>query len=212
MVICTATMMNPTAITLASEHSSICNIVTTTSKITSVPSNIIPSSSFFKLLYIIYMKTDEPIFLKTFLHTTVTGALIPFVLKALTLYFGCFPSAFDTAFVFFFFAIINIWDAFRIVKPKLLGIHYDGENAHLFSKYIAIHELLITVGIAFLVGIIPAFCEYNHISTDTYARYASTISSLWLACVANTYKCMLVHARNVWIANHSERIYDESNE
>ena len=41
MVICTAMMMKPTAITLASVHSKICNIVTNPSKITSMFPNII---------------------------------------------------------------------------------------------------------------------------------------------------------------------------
>lgn len=122
-----------------------------------------------------------------------------------------FPSAFDIAFVFSASAVINILIAFKRIKPKLLEIYYDGENVHLFSKYIALQELLITVGIAFLIGIVPAFCEYNHIPTDAYQRYVATIASLWLACVANTYKCMFAHTRNVWIANHSARIYEESN-
>lgn len=175
--------------------------------------NIIFFFSFLKFanfLYIIYMKPDEPKFLEIFVHTSITGLFVLFSLQMLIVYGR--SSASGTASVFFFFSIMNVWIAFRKIKPKLLGIHYDGENAHLFPKYIAMQELLITVGIAFLVGVVPAFCEYKHIPSDSYTKYVASISSLWLACVANTYKCMLVHTRTVWIANHSKRIYDEANE
>ena len=209
MVICTAMMIKPTAITLASVHSRICNIVTIPSKIASMFPNIIFFFSFLKFanfLYIIYMKPDEPKFLTIPLFFFSTFFLNFPILCLLEKYYSATPSAFDTAFVFFTTAAFNFFFAWKLVKPALSDIFYDGENYHLFSKYIAILDMLITVAVAFLIGIIPAFCDRNSIAPDSYAKYVANVSSVWLGCTANIYRAILVHTMNIWVRNHTPRI------
>lgn len=92
-------------------------------------------------------------------------------------------------------------DAFYKVKPVLLLLEYDGEERHLFSKHIAIFNLLLTVGLTFLVAVIPAIFNYFHRDEFSPIRIASDIIVACLTSIASIQKNMLEHSRNVWIAN-----------
>lgn len=158
------------------------------------------------------MKLNEKIFLEIYVLATVMTASAVAFLKLLEYLTHSLPTAFDTIFVFFSLMLINISPFMKIIKPKLLAVEYNGENSHLFSKHIAIQELLLTTAIAFLIGVIPAYAEYQSISSESYSKFVANISSIWVCCIASTYKCLLTHTRNVWIANHSQRIFDQSKE
>lgn len=96
----------------------------------------------------------------------------------------------------------SIFYAFKFVKPLLLDIPYKGYERHLFSKYIALQELLLTTAIAFLIGILPVYSDFSNLDKSSTQYLVSNMIAVWFTCVAGGQKCMLEHTRNVWIANN----------
>ncbi len=114
--------------------------------------------------------------------------------------------SFDQMFVFTIFAcflsiFVSIVYSFKFVQPLLIRIKYEGYERHLFSKHIALQELLLTTAIAFLIGVIPTYFAYYNFDESSFRYLFFNALSIWLTCVAGGQKCMLEHARTVWIAN-----------
>lgn len=158
------------------------------------------------------MKLNEKLFLRTYVLATAMTTLVVISLLVLDWLTANLPTAFDTIIIFFLQLLLNVILFLKLIKPDLLKIEYNGENSHLFSKHIAMQELLLTTAIAFFVGIIPAYAEYQNISSGSYAKFIANISSIWFCCIFSSYNCLLNHTRNVWVADHSKRIFDQSKE
>lgn len=88
-----------------------------------------------------------------------------------------------------------------IFKPKLLETKDSGENAHVYTKYISIYEMLTTSGLAFLIGIFPIFISHFHISESSEIYIIGNTILTWLSCLACASKCLLSHTYSVWKAN-----------
>lgn len=108
---------------------------------------------------------------------------------------------FSVIVVFFLTIFVSIIYAFKFVQPLLLMLNYEGYERHLFSKNIALQELLLTTAIAFLIGILPTYFAYCDVAESSFEYLLLNMISVWFTCVAGGQKCMLEHARNVWISN-----------
>lgn len=98
---------------------------------------------------------------------------------------------------------LDLFASFYVIKPKLLKLEYTGENRHIFSKHIALHDLALASIIALLVGIVPATIDYFDVPSNNLNRFLCSTLLAWLTCIIGIQRGMLVHARNVWIANRS---------
>lgn len=98
---------------------------------------------------------------------------------------------------------LDVFVSFYVIKPELLGLEYTGENRHIFSKHIALHDLALASIIALLVGIVPATIDYFDVPSNSLNRFLCSTLLAWLTCIIGIQRGMLVHARNVWIANRS---------
>lgn len=116
---------------------------------------------------------------------------------------GCFFCwlLFSVIVVFFLTIFISVIYAFKFVQPLLILLDYEGYERHLFSKNIALQELLLTTAIAFLIGVLPTYFAYRNINASSFEYLFLNMVSVWLTCVSGGQKCMLEHARNVWISN-----------
>lgn len=103
--------------------------------------------------------------------------------------------------VFFLTIFISVIYAFKFVQPLLILLDYEGYERHLFSKNIALQELLLTTAITFLIGVLPTYFAYRNINESSFEYLFLNMVSVWLTCVSGGQKCMLEHARNVWISN-----------
>lgn len=103
----------------------------------------------------------------------------------------------------FVLAGLDVFVSFYVIKPVLLELDYTGRNMHLFSKSIAIHDLVLASVIALLVGIVPATSDYYGVPTDNLNRFLCSTLLSWLTCIAGIQRGMLEHTRSVWIANKS---------
>ncbi len=135
-------------------------------------------------------KMNAILFVITFTPFLVVHYFFSFDWMFAFIVFTCFLSIF-----------VNIVYSFKFVQPLLIRIKYEGYERHLFSKHIASQELLLTTAIAFLIGVIPTYFAYYNFDEFSFRYLFFNALSIWLTCVAGGQKCMLEHARTVWIAN-----------